>query len=105
MDRASQMCGFHESAALQLQRRGVAVTAVRGYMDGSSPTLEAWEMCRYGRKSCLALSGWWRRRPRVSFTSLEALLRYRHLPCSLGVGCCLWAKASIRSWIGTMAAS
>jgi hypothetical protein len=29
----------------------------------------------------------------------------RHLPRSLGIGCCLWAKASIQSWIGMMAAS
>jgi hypothetical protein len=45
MDRASQTCGFQESAALQLQRRGAAVTAVQSYMDGSFPTLVAWEMC------------------------------------------------------------
>jgi hypothetical protein len=93
------------TAALRLQREGVVVTAVRSFMDSTGPISVVLER-RDDTGKYLVRLAWWRPRPRVLFPSLEGVVEMsRHLAHSLGLGCCLWVKASIRSRIGMMAAS
>lgn len=107
--RFSPPCSLSASSALQLRRRGVAVAAVRGYLDSATQFFRDVEMCDDrmkilhgfcraggdGTYGCCSPS--WRRRRGVFDISLA--LR------SCGVGYCLRAEALIRCRIDVMAVS
>jgi hypothetical protein len=69
------------------------------------PQFRLWEMCDDTDESHARL-GWRRRRPAGVVPLLEGVANVcQHLSRLLEFGCCLRVKASIQSWIGTVAAS